>query len=155
MLTWFKKKVEPVLTSRTVGWQEVIFLVFRGSCIYLFWSIFMVPTVRSRVISYLMIVLTFFKSFILNSFISWSFNHFNTLRFFDLKIRSSTYATIIISFSSYLIVKIHLSVLVGIKLIFWKNLIIFLFHNLFAWFNLYKLFSIFQTSPSWLARHLW
>lgn len=141
--------MKSALTRKTIGWQEVIFLTLRGSCIYCFWSIFRVLAIRSYVISHSMIVLASSKSFILNSFMTCFFNNSNSLRYFDIRRRSFLYISTIISFFSYFIMRIHVSVSVKIKLIFQKNFIIVLFQSFHACFNLYKLFNILQINHSW------
>lgn len=139
---WFKKKIKPAFIGRMVGWHEVISLDSKRSCMYLFWSIFRVLAKRSQIIFHLMIVVTSSRSFILNSFISWSFNHSNALTFFTSRMRLFMYTLTIMSSSFLWIIKMYASTLVGIKAILWKNLMSVLFQSLSAYFNLYRLFSI-------------
>lgn len=146
-----QKKVDPVLT-KTVGWNKVILLDFQKSHIYLFWLIFKLPATMSWVISHSIIVLASLRFFILNLFMSWSFSYSNTLRLFDPKTRLFIYIIIIISSLFYLMIRMQAFTLVGIKLIFWKNLVIILFQSFPACVKLYKVFNILQTSPSQPAR---
>lgn len=127
----------------------------KKSCIYFFWSISGISATKSWIISYLIIVLTSPKFFILNSFMSWSFIHSNISRLLDLRTRSSTYIPTIIYSLFHLMVRMHTSTLVGVKLIFRKNLKIVLFQSFPTYFNPYKLFNILQTSLFWPARHPW
>lgn len=54
----------------------------------------------------------------LNFFMSWSLNQSNVSRLFDLKLNSFTYTPIMMSFSSYLRIRIYVSALVEVKPIF-------------------------------------
>ena len=126
-LAWSRKRVEPILINKTVRWQEIILLDSRKFLIYTFWSIFRVFVASSHTIYYLIIVLIFPQFFMLNFSMSWSFNHSNNLRLFDPTTKSFTYTPTIISSLFQLMVKMHISAFVEIKLIFKKNLAIVLF----------------------------
>ena len=86
-------------------------------------------------ISNLMIFLASLQSFILNLFMSWSFNHSKALILFDLRARLSTYTSMMMSSPFFLIVRIQISVLVDAKPIFWRNLVLVLFQSFIAYFN--------------------
>lgn len=142
------KLVDLNLFGKTVGLHEVY---FKRSSIYPIWLILTISFLQ--IICNPMIVLASPRFLILNSSMSRFFNYFNTSRLFDPSIRLSTFTLTIMNSSFYLIVRMHVSVLVEIKPILQKNLVIVLFQCLLACFSSYSLFSISETSSSWLAKY--
>ena len=98
-------------------------------------------------------LLSFPRSFILNSTISLFFSHSKASRLLEPSARSSTYTPTIMSSPSHWMVIIHVSALLGVKPILLKNLVIVLFESCPACFRPYKLFKILQTRPSRPTRH--
>ena len=65
------------------------------------------------------------------------------------------YTSMIMSFFSHLRIRMYTLALIEVKPIFQKNLVIILFQSLLAYFKLYRLFSILQTSFFQLAKHFY
>ena len=98
-------------------------------------------------ISHPIIVLTLLKSFILNFYLSWLFNQSSLFRLFVTRAKLSMDTPTIMNILFFWETRMHKFALIGIKLIFQKNLTTVLFQSFPGGFILFRLLKILQISP--------